>query len=150
LSKFKYKNFNAEIASPSARNDNKAEVSLRGALATKQSKFIAISSVFILGLTLVSPSYGDTLPGEELFNKKCKQCHKTTEQLSIGPGLKDVTKRRSVEWIEKWLIDPKKILNSDDPIAQELKKNFKRVMPKIPEMSTDENRKDIIEYLKTL
>ncbi len=135
--------------SEGACNDSKAEVSLRGALATKQSKFIVISSVFMLGLTLASPSYGE-LPGEGLFNKKCKQCHKTTEQVLIGPGLKDVTKRRSIEWIEKWLIDPKKVLNSDDPIAQELKKSFKRVMPKIPEMSTDENRKDIIEYLKTL
>jgi cbb3-type cytochrome oxidase cytochrome c subunit len=101
-------------------------------------------------LALSSPSYGDTSSGEELFNKKCKQCHKTTEQLSIGPGLKDVTKRRSVEWIEKWLIDPKKVLESNDPIAQELKKNFKRVMPKIPEMAIDENRRGIIEYLKTL
>ena len=113
-------------------------------------RFIVISFVFIIGLITVSPSSGDTLPGEELFNKKCKQCHKVTEQLSIGPGLKDVTKRRSVEWIEKWLIDPKKVLDSNDSIAQELKKSFKRVMPKIPEMSTDENRKDIIEYLKTL
>ena len=103
------------------------------------------------GLIFPLLSYaGDAMLGEELFKKKCRQCHKTTEQVLIGPGLKDVTKRRSIEWIEKWLIDPKKILNSDDPIAQELKKNFKRVMPKIPEMSTDENRKDIIEYLKTL
>lgn len=115
-----------------------------------KKKFVAISSVFIVGLVSASLSYGDALPGEELFNKKCKQCHKITEQLLIGPGLKDVTKRRSIEWIEKWLKDPKKMLDSDDPIGQELKKNFKRVMPKIPEMSTEENRRDIIEYLKTL
>ncbi len=115
------------------------------------NKFITIFSVFFICSSIsVSFAYGDASVGEKLFMKKCKQCHKTTEQVLIGPGLKDVTKRRSIEWIEKWLIDPKKVLDSNDPIAQELKKNFKRVMPKIPEMSTDENRKDIIEYLKTL
>jgi len=115
-----------------------------------KNRFIAISSVFMWGFMLSSFSYADPLTGEELFKKKCKQCHKTTEQVLVGPGLKDVTKRRSVEWIDRWLIDPKKILDSDDPIAQELKKNFKRVMPKIPEMSDEENRKNIIEYLKGL
>jgi len=101
-------------------------------------------------LLLFSLSYaGDALSGEELFKKKCKQCHKTTEQVLIGPGLKDVTKRRDVEWIDRWLSNPKKMLESD-PIAQELKKKFKRAMPKIPEMSDEEHRKNIIEYLKTL
>lgn len=102
----------------------------------------------LIFLTLPSNA-GDATVGEDLFKKKCKQCHKTTEQVLIGPGLKDVTKRRDVEWIDRWLSNPKKMLESD-PIAQELKKKFKRAMPKIPEMSNEEHRKNIIEYLKTL
>jgi cytochrome c2 len=102
----------------------------------------------LIFLTLPSNA-GDAAVGEDLFKKKCKQCHKTTEQVLIGPGLKDVIKRRDVEWIDRWLSNPKKMLESD-PIAQELKKKFKRAMPKIPEMSNEEHRKNIIEYLKTL
>ena len=115
------------------------------------NKFITIFSVFIIwGSISASFAYGDASVGEKLFMKKCKQCHKTTEQLLIGPGLKDVTKRRSIDWLNKWLKNPKMMLESDDPIAQELKKNFKRTMPNIPEMADDKNRKNIIEYLKTL
>lgn len=122
---------------------------------SKLRNFLRIFSLnlifnFLSLIFLALSSYaGDTVSGEELFKKKCKQCHKTTEQVLIGPGLKDVTKRRDVEWIDRWLSNPKKMLESD-PIAQELKKKFKRAMPKIPEMSDEEHRKNIIEYLKTL
>ncbi|MEK6591031.1 MAG: cytochrome c [Nitrospinota bacterium] len=113
-------------------------------------KTLSIIILFVLGLIFPMPSFSDPLPGEVLFKNKCKKCHKTTEQLATGPGLKDVTRRRSIEWIDRWLKNPKAVMNSDDPIAQELKKNFKIQMPTYPEMSDDEKRMDIIEYLKTL
>jgi cytochrome c2 len=105
---------------------------------------------FLSFIFFILPSYaGDAMAGEELFKKWCRQCHKTTEQLSTGPGLKDVTKRRDIEWIERWLKDPKKMRDAD-PIAKEVKRKFKKHMPKIPEMSDNQKRSDIIEYLKTL
>ncbi|MBI3813441.1 MAG: c-type cytochrome [Nitrospinae bacterium] len=113
-------------------------------------KILYLASCFLL-LLFKLPSYaGDASAGEELFKKRCRQCHKTTEQLSTGPGLKNVTKRRDIEWIDRWLKDPKKMMDSSDPIAQGHKKNFKKHMPKIPVMSNDDKRSDIIEYLKTL
>lgn len=104
-------------------------------------------SLIFLGLLSYA---GDASVGEELFKKRCRQCHKTTEQLSTGPGLKDVTRRRDIEWLDRWLKDPKKMRNSNDPTARGFKKQFKKHMPKIPEMSNDDKRSDMIEYLKTL
>lgn len=114
----------------------------------RTSIILIFNFLFLIFLRLQS-SAGDVAAGEELFKKRCRQCHKITEQLSTGPGLKDITKRRDIEWLDRWLKDPKKMMDSD-PEAKELKMQFKKQMPKIPEMSDDDKRDDIIEYLKTL
>ncbi len=113
-------------------------------------KILYLASCFLL-LLFKLPSYaGDASAGEELFKKRCRQCHKITEQLSTGPGLKDITKRRDIEWLDIWLKDPKKMMDNADPISEGFKRQFKKHMPKVSEMSDDRNRGDIIEYLKTL
>lgn len=108
--------------------------------------FFIIFSIF----SLPYPSIADPSVGEEIFKKKCAICHKTTEQTHVGPGLKGVTQRRSVEWLDKWLKDPAGMIKKGDPTAKQVKKRFLRTMPTIAEMKDDNNRAAVIEYLMTL
>ncbi len=90
--------------------------------------------------------------GREFFNKKCKNCHKITEQTLVGPGLKGITKRRDQEWLVKWLSASKKErFATDDPIVKELLKKYKVKMPTIFEFRKEEGLLgSIMDYLKTL
>ncbi len=93
---------------------------------------------------------GDIENGKKLFMKKCKTCHRLTEGTKVGPSLLGVTQRRSDEWLQKWLQNPKAMINAGDPIAVELLKKYKKRMPKIKLMQTRKNRDDVILFLKSV
>lgn len=107
--------------------------------------------VFIFAYGLVNAQV-DVERGKAFFKKKCKNCHKITEQVLVGPGLKGVTKRRSEEWLVKWLGSSKKErFSSGDPIATELLKKYKVKMPTIFEFRKEEGLlESVLDYLKTL
>jgi cytochrome c2 len=107
----------------------------------------------LLALFLVLPAVAgaqDAGRGEEMFEKKCKACHRRTDEGKTGPGLADVTKRHSEEWLHKWLANPKAVIESGDPDALALVKKFKTKMPAIDLMNEEKNRSDVIAFLKTL
>lgn len=112
-----------------------------------------ISAGLFLALFLALPAVAgaqDAGRGEEIFEKKCKTCHRRTDEVKNGPGLADVTKRRSEEWLHKWLVNPKAVIEGGDPDALALVKRFKTKMPAIDLMNEEKNRNDVIAFLKTL
>jgi cytochrome c2 len=86
--------------------------------------------------------------GKKLFMKKCKSCHRLTEGTKVGPSLVGVTKRRSPEWLDRWLKNPKEMIKAGDPVAVELLKKYKKRMPKYKIMQDKKNRDDVISFLK--
>lgn len=87
--------------------------------------------------------------GKEIFMGKggCVACHGIGSGDKVtGPDLKDVTKRRTKEWLTKWIADPAAMLSSD-PIAKELLAKFNNIpMPKMPVDQAEITA--IIEYLE--
>ncbi len=57
--------------------------------------------------------------GNKLFQAKCVSCHKLTDAKLVGPGLKDVTKRRKAEWIMNQILNPLE-MTQKDPVCKEL------------------------------
>lgn len=62
--------------------------------------------------------------GKKLFEENCSGCHSLSEQQIVGPGLKDVVKRRGREWLLHFVREPGEVRRMKDPIAMELKKKF--------------------------
>ncbi len=95
----------------------------------------------------------DAAHGKQIFQTICAHCHNTTHETSAvgAPGLAGVTKRRSLDWIEHWITNPEKFAASD-PTAKKLIQSNPTglVMPAYPEMQDPQNRRDVIEFLKTL
>lgn len=91
--------------------------------------------------------------GAEIFSTICSHCHRTDSTASsVGaPGLKDVITRHAPEWIDQWLTSPE-AFSKIDPAAKALTEGNKYglIMPTFPEMQDPMNRKDVIEFLKTL
>ena len=111
-----------------------------------------LASLFLIGFLILPAPAGaqDAGKGEEIFEKKCKTCHRVTDEVKTGPGLADVTRRHTNEWLHKWLTSPKAVIEGGDPAALALVKRFKIKMPVIDLMQDENNRNDVIAFLKTL
>ena len=96
---------------------------------------------------------GDVKHGEQIFKSICTHCHRTDYETSpVGaPGLRDVMERHTPEWEFQWLLSPAAFAKKDETARALTESNpYGLVMPTIPEMADPQNRRDVIEFLKTL
>ena len=84
--------------------------------------------------------------GEKIFQEYCSACHKVEERY-IGPPLKEVTARRSPEWIMNMIMNPEQMVK-EDPIAKELLKEY--LSPMANQNISEEQARKILEYFRTL
>ena len=91
--------------------------------------------------------------GQKTFETVCAHCHYATHQVSaVGcPGLKDVLTRHDATWLNHWLTSPEAFSKKDIKAKAVVDANpYGLVMPTLPEMQQENDRLDIIEFLKTL
>ncbi|MDQ6955019.1 MAG: c-type cytochrome [Mariprofundaceae bacterium] len=91
--------------------------------------------------------------GKMIFDTVCIHCHHTDSKVgSTGcPGLKGVLGRHDEVWLDKWLLAPEEFSKIDVKAKAVVDGNpYGLVMPILPEMQDKQNRKDMIEFLKTL
>jgi cytochrome c551/c552 len=83
--------------------------------------------------------------GEDASNVKCTSCHKMSDEKLVGPGWKDVTKRRTGEWIMNFITNPDPMLDKD-PEAQAM---LELCLVRMPNQSlTDDDARAILEYMR--
>jgi cytochrome c5 len=84
--------------------------------------------------------------GKKTYELKCQSCHRLTEEKLVGPGWKDVTKRRKPIWIMNMITNVEMMLETD-PEAQ---KQLELCLVRMPNqnITTDEARK-VIEFMRS-
>ena len=84
--------------------------------------------------------------GKSTYGLKCQSCHRLTEEKLVGPGWKDVTKRRKPVWIMNMITNVDMMLESD-PEAQKL---LEQCMVRMPNqnLSKDEARQ-VLEFMRS-
>jgi cytochrome c2 len=83
--------------------------------------------------------------GLAIYDMKCSSCHKLTDEKLVGPGWKDVTKRRTPEWIMNFSTNPDEMLNKD-PEAQAM---LEICMIRMPNQSlSDIDARNVFEYMR--
>ncbi|HEU5146042.1 MAG TPA: PQQ-dependent sugar dehydrogenase [Chryseosolibacter sp.] len=85
--------------------------------------------------------------GENIFNQNCIACHSMSHD-GIGPALAGVTREVSATWLEKFIKDPKGVIESGDTRAKALFDKYKSIMPSFAYYKDDEID-GIIAYLHT-
>ncbi|MEK6782380.1 MAG: c-type cytochrome [Bacteroidota bacterium] len=83
--------------------------------------------------------------GLSIYEMKCSACHKLTDQRIVGPGWKDVTKRRKPEWVMNMITNVDVMLEKD-PEAQKLLELCLMRMPN-QNMSIGDAR-DVLEFMR--
>lgn len=67
--------------------------------------------------------------GMQLFNNNCQQCHSLGSEKIVGPGLRGILERQTLEWIVPWVQNSQKVIASGDPYAVKIfNENDKAIM----------------------
>ena len=90
-----------------------------------------------------TPTDPDAVAGKLAFESKCLACHSIGQGKKLGPDLAGVTKRRSKDWLARWLKEPEKMLQTDAD-AKVLLKEYNNIP--MPNQSLSDG--EIKQYLK--
>jgi cytochrome c5 len=83
--------------------------------------------------------------GQAIFDLKCSACHKLTEERIVGPGWKDVTKRRKPVWIINMITNVDMMLEKD-PEAQKM---LETCLVRMPNQNiTEKEARSVIEFMR--
>jgi cytochrome c len=85
---------------------------------------------------------GDPAKGKDLFSQNCDVCHNTdSTDVKVGPGLKGLFKRDSLQ-------SKKKV--TDANVLDIINKGSPSGMPGFMDSLSEQERADVLAYLKTL
>jgi cytochrome c551/c552 len=83
--------------------------------------------------------------GQGIYDLKCAACHKLTDQKLVGPGWKDVTSRRTPEWIMNFSTNVDEML-AKDPEALAM---LEECMVRMPNQNlSDDDARAVLEYMR--
>jgi mono/diheme cytochrome c family protein len=85
--------------------------------------------------------------GKKIYTDNCQVCHSLGADKLIGPGLKDVTKRRPEAWLISWIRNSQKVIESGDKYAVDLYNAYNKTqMP--PYAFSDDEIKSVLAYIE--
>lgn len=83
--------------------------------------------------------------GKAIYEMKCQACHRLDDQRVVGPGWKDITKRREPEWIMN-MITNVDIMLDQDPEARKL---LELCLMRMPNQNVSiGDARDILEFMR--
>lgn len=100
----------------------------------------------VKNVTLHTPLEQDRIGrGLAIYEMKCQACHRLDEKRVVGPGWKDVTKRRKPEWIMN-LVTNVEVMLDQDPEAQKL---LELCLTRMPNQNISiGDARDVLEYMR--
>jgi hypothetical protein len=97
-------------------------------------------------ITISNPlDQGMVTAGQGIYEMKCQSCHRLTSEKIVGPGWKDVTKRRKPVWIMNMITNVDMMLETD-PEAQKL---LEQCMVRMPNQNVSkEDSRKVLEFMR--
>ena len=99
---------------------------------------------FLLPLIMIAPAHA--LDGKAIFNGDCTACHNIGGGRKVGPDLEGVTKRRTQDWVFKFVNNSAGLIASGDADAKKVFEEYGK-MPMPPHNFTKEEIASLYEYL---
>jgi len=98
-------------------------------------------------ITVTNPLNAEWVTGgKNIYELKCQSCHRLTEEKLVGPGWKNVTKRRQPVWIMNMATNVDMMLETD-PEAQKL---LEQCMVRMPNQNlSKEDARKVLEFMRS-
>ena len=84
--------------------------------------------------------------GKQVYELKCSSCHKLTDERVVGPGWKNVTDRRTPEWIMNFVTNTDEMIEKDTAAQNMLEECLVR-MPN--QNISKEDSRHILEFMRS-
>ncbi|MCG8450229.1 MAG: cytochrome c [Pirellulales bacterium] len=91
--------------------------------------------------------YGQDTP--DYFRQNCISCHTIGGGRLTGPDLKDVSKRQDRQWLIKFLMNPRAVIDSGDPYAKKILEESRNVPMPTPPGITLERAEKLLDLIET-
>lgn len=83
--------------------------------------------------------------GKAIYEMKCQACHRLDDQRVVGPGWKDVTRRRKPEWIMNMITNVDVMLEKD----AEAQKLLELCLTRMPNQNVSVgDARDVLEFMR--
>jgi mono/diheme cytochrome c family protein len=102
----------------------------------------------VKNVTLKTPIEQDRVSrGLAIYEMKCSACHRLTDERIVGPGWKDITKRREPEWIMNMITNVDVMLDKD----AEAQKMLELCLVRMPNQNISiGDARDVLEYMRSV
>lgn len=100
----------------------------------------------VKNVSLYNPLEQDRIGrGKAIYEMKCQACHRLDDQRVVGPGWKDVTKRRTPEWIMNMVTNVDVMLDKDE----EAQKLLELCLTRMPNQNVSiGDARDVLEFMR--
>lgn len=95
----------------------------------------------------VSDSEEAIAAGKSIFNANCRTCHRL-DQKNIGPALRGVSDRHSIEWNKKFIRNSQALIASGDAEAVAIYNEFNQLAMPSHEFLSDEDVMNLLSYIE--
>ncbi len=111
----------------------------------RRAAILALALFALLGAPRAGSS-AEVDPGGKLFGRQCSGCHTYGKGVKVGPDLKGVTGRRSKTWLHRFIRSARGMIQSRDPVAAQLGRQFK-LQQQMPDWNlTDTQIDSLLDY----
>jgi mono/diheme cytochrome c family protein len=70
----------------------------------------------------------DLEKGKSLWEGNCTSCHGLTDEVVVGPGMKGILERRTIDWLIPWIKNSQAVIKSGDKYAVELFNKYNKAV----------------------
>lgn len=95
----------------------------------------------------VSDSEEAIAAGKSIFNANCRTCHRL-DQKNVGPALRGVTDRRSIDWTKKFIRNSQALIASGDAQAVAIYNEFNQLVMPNHEFLSDDDLMNLLAYVE--
>jgi cytochrome c2/preprotein translocase subunit SecG len=130
-------------------------MSIKRSLTSVPLKLSTLMMLFFLMLGTqvfaVNPEVSDSeeaiAAGKSIFNANCKTCHKL-DQKNVGPALRGVTDRRSIDWTKKFIRNSQALIASGDAQAVAIYNEYNQLAMPNHEFLSDDDLMNLLAYVE--
>lgn len=105
-----------------------------------------VSLASCLSVLAIPHAAGQDTP--DYFRQNCISCHTIGGGRLTGPDLKDVTKRQDRQWLARFLMNPRSVIDSGDPYAKKLFEESRNVPMPTPPGITNERAEKLLDLIE--
>ncbi|OJJ17587.1 hypothetical protein BKI52_27380 [marine bacterium AO1-C] len=105
---------------------------------------VSPSEHLVLDTAIVSDTI---IAGKALFENNCQQCHSAGADVVVGPGLKGILERRTMEWVVPWVQNSQRMIAGGDPYGNALYNKYNKAQMQSFDL-TEYEIKAIMAYIQ--